>query len=159
MNYVTIEDFDRVWKIFEDNKEWFPHVRKFHIRNRLNWGQVILQDGVLITYQKYLNFRKIGKDTNVRVEAGSYLIHQIINSEKGNGLATKVIKEYFNHVSSNVYLTVRADNVLANKFYEKVGMKHVGYINWSKGKMKGKVWKKALSSLAKEYTTIPYIDT
>ena len=32
MNYATIDNFDEVWKIFQDNKEWFPHVRKFHIR-------------------------------------------------------------------------------------------------------------------------------
>ena len=86
MNYATINDFDKVWKIFTDNKEWFPHVRAFHIRNRLNWGQIILQDGVLITQQKYQQSRLIGKDTNVRVESGSHLIHQIINSNKGNGI-------------------------------------------------------------------------
>ena len=29
-----------------------------------------------------------------------------------------------------------------NKFYKKVGMKKVGYINWSNGNMKGTVWLK-----------------
>ena len=28
-----------------------------------------------------------------------------------------------------------------NRFYKKIGMKKVGYINWSKGTMKGNVWK------------------
>ena len=55
--------------------------------------------------------------------------------------AKKVIEEYFDHVNQNVYLTVRSENIVANRFYEKVGMTKVGYINWSKGKMKGNVWK------------------
>jgi len=32
--------------------------------------------------------------------------------------------------------------VIANKFYEKVGMEKVGTISWAKGTMPGLVWKK-----------------
>ena len=145
MNYATIKDFDEVWKIFKDNKEWFPHVRSFHIKNRLNWGQIILDDGVLITQQMYQQTRKIGQDTNVKVQAGSYLIHQIINSDKSNGKAKTVIRRYFDHVETDVYLTVRKENIVANSFYKKVGMKDIGTINWSKGAMKGIVWLKVKS--------------
>ena len=145
MNYATIKDFDEVWKIFQDNKEWFPHVRSFHIKNRLNWGQIILDDGVLITQQMYQQTRKIGQDTNVKVQAGSYLIHQIINSDKSNGKAKTVIQRYFDHVETDVYLTVRKENIVANSFYKKVGMKDIGTINWSKGAMKGIVWLKVKS--------------
>tara|TARA_B100001564_G_scaffold10492_1_gene8667 strand:+ start:712 stop:1194 length:483 start_codon:yes stop_codon:yes gene_type:complete len=142
MNYATIDDFDKVWKIFQDNKEWFPHVRTSHVKNRLEWGQVILEDGVLITQQIYQQTRKVGKDSNVKVTGGSHLIHQIINSDKNNGKAKKVIQKYFDHVGTDVYLTVREENIPANRFYAKVGMENVGYINWSKGTMKGIVWKK-----------------
>ena len=140
MNYATIENFDEVWNIFQNNKEWFPHVRTSHVRNRLSWGQVILQDGVVITQQQYKRNGKIGKDSDVDVKKGDYIIHQIINSNPSNGNAKKVIKEYFDYVNQNVYLTVRSENIVANRFYEKVGMTKVGYINWSKGKMKGNVW-------------------
>lgn len=140
MNYATIENFDEVWNIFQNNKEWFPHVRTSHVRNRLSWGQVILQDGVVITQQQYKKNGKIGKDSDVDVKKGDYIIHQIINSNPSNGNAKKVIEEYFDHVNQNVYLTVRSENIVANRFYEKVGMTKVGYINWSKGKMKGNVW-------------------
>ena len=95
----------------------------------------------MITQQVYQQTRKIGKDTDVRVEAGSHMIHQIVNSVKGSGNAEKVIKEYFDHVGTDVYLTVRSENKPANRFYEKVGMKNIGYINWSQGKMPGNVWK------------------
>ena len=140
MNYATIDNFDEVWNIFQNNKEWFPHVRTSHVRNRLSWGQVILQDGVVITQQQYKRNGKIGKDSDVKIEKGDYIIHQIINSNPNNGNAKKVIEEYFDHVNQNVYLTVRSENIVANRFYEKVGMTKVGYINWSKGKMKGNVW-------------------
>ena len=140
MNYATIDNFDEVWNIFQNNKEWFPHVRTSHVRNRLSWGQVILQDGVVITQQQYKRNGKIGKDSDVKIEKGDYIIHQIINSNPSNGNAKKVIEEYFDHVNQNVYLTVRSENIVANRFYEKVGMTKVGYINWSKGKMKGNVW-------------------
>ena len=141
MNYATIDNFDEVWKIFQDNKEWFPHVRTFHIKNRLKWGQVILEDGVLITQQVYRQTRKIGRDTDVRVTGGSHLIHQIINSDKSNGKAKEVMQKYFDHVPTDVYLTVRQENLVANCFYKKIGMENVGYINWSEGTMKGVVWK------------------
>ena len=144
MNYATINDFDEVWNIFQENKKWFPHVRTSHVKNRLNWGQVILQDGVVITQQEYKKNGKIGKDSDVSVKKGDYIIHQIINSNPKNGNAKKVIEEYFDHVNQNVYLTVRSEYIPANKFYEKVGMINVGYINWSKGKMPGNVWLKRL---------------
>ena len=140
MNYATIDNFDEVWNIFQNNKKWFPHVRTSHVRNRLSWGQVILQDGVVITQQQYKRNGKIGKDSDVDVKKGDYIIHQIINSNPSNGNAKKVIEEYFDHVNQNVYLTVRSENIVANRFYEKVGMTKVGYINWSKGEMKGNVW-------------------
>ena len=140
MNYATIDNFDEVWNIFQNNKKWFPHVRTSHVRNRLSWGQVILQDGVVITQQQYKRNGKIGKDSDVNVKKGDYIIHQIINSNPSNGNAKKVIEEYFDHVNQNVYLTVRSENIVANRFYEKVGMTKVGYINWSKGEMKGNVW-------------------
>ena len=82
---------------------------------------------------------KIGRDTDVFITKGDYIIHQIINSKQGNGNAEKVIKEYFDHVNQNVYLTVRSENITANKFYEKIGMSMVGNISWSKGTMSGNV--------------------
>ena len=92
MNYATIDNFSEVWKIFQDNKQWFPHVRTSHVRNRLSWGQVILQDGVVITQQQYKRNGKIGKDSDVKIEKGDYIIHQIINSNPKNGNAKKVIE-------------------------------------------------------------------
>ena len=76
------------------------------------------------------------------MQKSDYIIHQIIAKNKGTGEAAKVIQEYFAYINANCYLTVRCENP-ANYFYRKVGMTKVGYINWSKGTMKGNVWKKS----------------
>ena len=141
MNHATIDNFDEVWKVFQDNKEWFPHVWNTKVKKRLVNNELIFQDGVIITHSKSKRNGKIGRDTDVSITKGDYIIHQIINSKQGNGNAERVIKEYFDHVNQNVYLTVRSENITANKFYEKIGMSMVGNISWSKGKMKGNVWK------------------
>ena len=141
MNHATIDDFDMVWKVFQDNKEWFPHVWNTKVKKRLINNELIFQDGVVITYSKSRRNGKIGRDTDVSITKGDYVIHQIINSNPRNGNAEKVIREYFDHVGQDVYLTVRSENIAANKFYEKVGMNMVGNISWSKGKMLGNVWK------------------
>jgi len=140
MNIATINDFDKVWGIFQDNKEWFPHVRKSHIRNRLNWKQVVLENDVVITFQKYKRKGKIGHNSDVITNIGDVILHQIVKDKNGN--ARKTIEDFFKFVNTNVYLTVRENNVIANKFYEKVGMEKVGTISWAKGTMPGLVWKK-----------------
>ena len=140
MYVANIKDFDKVWGIFQDNKEWFPHVRKSHIRNRLNWGQVVFENNVVITFQKYKRKGKIGHNSDVITNIGDVILHQIVKGKDGN--AKKTIEDFFNFVNTNVYLTVRENNVIANKFYEKVGMEKVGTISWAKGTMPGLVWKK-----------------
>ena len=89
------------------------------VRKRLINNELIFQDGVVITYSKSRRNGKIGRDTDVSITKGDYVIHQIINSNLRNGNAEKVIKEYFDHVpfkvfgfkwyGQDVYLTVRSE--------------------------------------------------
>ena len=72
------------------------------------------------------------------------ILHQIVKGKDGN--ARKTIEDFFAYVNTNVYLTVRKDNTIANKFYDKVGMKQVGTISWAKGTMPGLIWKKEIPS-------------
>ena len=102
MHIANIDEFDRVWKLFHENKKWFPHVRKFHIRNRLNWGQVVLENDVLITHQIYKRTGKIGRNTDVVTEKGSAIIHQIVRGKDGN--AQETIKNFFEFIKTDVYL-------------------------------------------------------
>jgi len=115
LRHLTIENFNGVWNAFEDNKEWFPHVRNQHIKNRLDWGQVILHDGVIITYQKNKKNRRIGRDSDVTITQGSHMIHQIINTTKGKGNAVSAINEFFKYVQKAIACHTHKNNI--NIFY------------------------------------------
>ena len=56
--------------------------------------------------------------------------------------SVKIINKFFDYVNTNVWCTVRSDNIRACKFYEKIGMEKVSEISWSKGKLKGYVFLK-----------------
>ncbi len=145
-NRPNLDDFESVWEIFKQNKEWFPHVRSYHIRHRLMWGQVYFKNNVVITYQRYKRDNKLGSAV---AKEGDTILHQIVAKER-DGSAQKTIKEFFEFVNGNVWLTVRENNNRANAFYKKIGMEQVGKISWVQGKMPGLVWKyskKGLTSL------------
>tara|TARA_Y100000004_G_scaffold78434_1_gene88306 strand:+ start:985 stop:1416 length:432 start_codon:yes stop_codon:yes gene_type:complete len=143
MNIATIDDFDKVWGIFQDNKEWFPHVWNTKIKKRIENKQVVFENNVVITFSIYKRNNKIGNLTALKDDC---ILHQIVKGKNGN--ARKTIEDFFNFVNTNVYLTVRENNLIANKFYEKVGMKKVGTISWAEGTMPGLIWKKDLTNNA-----------
>ena len=145
MKHAILEDFDTVWNIFQQNKEWFPHVRKFHIRNRIEWGRCVLDDGVVITYggrrtqgPQYNSNRMVG---TFQADKGDVVLHQIAKDKNGTGNASDVLQRFFKFINANVILSVRSDNMAAKKFYEKNDMVRVGDIQWSKKKkLDGDVW-------------------
>lgn len=147
MYHAKESDLDVIMNIFKKNREWFPHVRKFHINTRIGRKQVILEDGVVITYHYYTRnqpLSKLDKDGNelgpsVIAEKGDCILHQIVTNEKGK--ASIVLQKFFNYVKSKrVYLSVRSNNEIAIKFYLKNGMKLVGHTHWSDGKMPGDIF-------------------
>jgi len=147
MYHAKESDLDVIMDIFKKNREWFPHVRKFHINTRIGRKQVILEDGVVITYHYYTRnqpLSKLDKDGNelgpsVIAEKGDCILHQIVTNEKGK--ASIVLQKFFDYVKSKrVYLSVRSNNEIAIKFYLKNGMKLVGHTHWSDGKMPGDIF-------------------
>ena len=50
MNFATLEDFDDVWSIFKENKEWFPHIWNTKIKKRIENNELIFENGVIITF-------------------------------------------------------------------------------------------------------------
>ena len=141
MNIVTLDDFDSVWDVFKKNKKYLGHVMSIKVKDRIEKGNVIFQDGVVITFHISKVSTKFGKDCDVSITKGDCILHQIASDEHSKGNGSKVLQEFFNFVDTNVYLGVLDDNDVANNFYVKNGMKKVGYINWSKGKLKGSVFK------------------
>ena len=145
MRHAKPEDLDRVMEIFKQYNEWFPHVRRFHINNRIIWGRCILDNDVVITYggnrsegPQYNSNRNVG---DFQIYKGDVILHQIAKDKNGTGIASDVLQRFFKFINANVVLSVRSDNMAAKKFYEKNDMVRVGDIQWSKKKkLDGDVW-------------------
>ena len=139
MHHLGSSDY-RIARSYLSDKKFFAHVRSDKIETALLNGNIILENSVLIHYNKYKKKTKLG---NVFANKNEVILHQISNKNLGNGNAVSVINRFFDYVNTTVYLCVRNDNPRAIRFYEKVGMKCVGKIFWGKDKnIEGKVFMK-----------------
>ena len=135
--YHAIEsDFDRVYEIFKLHKQWFPHVRTDYMRREIAKGHIVLDREVIITYNFYKRKQPIG---NVLAQQGDCILHQIAAKNK-DGSASEVLQRFFKWTKRRVFLSVRSDNAIAKKFYEKNNMKLVGETSWAKGTLPGDVY-------------------
>jgi len=124
-------DFDVVKDIFKQHKEWFPHVRQDYIKRMIASNNLILDNDVIITYNYYKKRQRIG---TITAQQGDCVLHQI--AAKNKGTASKILQEFFKWNNRRVFLSVRSDNIIAKKFYEKNGMDLVGFTSWSKSGVK-----------------------
>ena len=132
-------DFEKVKSIFYSHKKWFPHVRTDYMMRMINKQQLILEDGILITFHHAKRRQKIG---DVQVEKGDTVLHQIASDSPGSGNAQSILNNFFEYCPKDVFLSVRADNLTANKFYVKMNMNLIGTTSWSKGTIPGNVYVK-----------------
>ena len=136
MKHATIEDVDTIKNIFKGYRDIFPYLRFDSLKNKVEEGKVIYDSGVVITYNKYKRNQKLG---NVQAKKGDIVIQEIVKEEAGNSV--DVFKRFADFVKEDIWLTVRRDNQKAKRFYDKVGMKVVGEVVWSKGTLMGDVYK------------------
>jgi len=135
---------------------FFPHLYKqgFKLRKYFNkpHGGVVLQDGVVITFEKSKNNTKVARKTIARKKKGDMILHQIASDRKIPGATQKVFQEFVKYCKEkhceNIILSVRTENINAKKFYEKNGFELVdcnpemwhgkkeGYISGSVYKLK-----------------------
>ena len=138
MNHATIEQLPELLKIFQKyKKDVFPYLRKDSLQRKIETNGVVYEDGVVITYGVYKRKQHLG--TTYALKGDAY-ISEFPIEEQGNGNASKVLKNFFGSFNSRVWLTVRAENERARAFYIKNGMKEVGSISWSDGKISGVVY-------------------
>jgi len=138
MNIATLADLNTVKSIFAPHqKTYFPHIRTDYIQRKIESGNVVLEDGVVIIFGVYKRKQKIG---TVESERGDAHIGQIVTSQQGNGKAKDVLHKFFNEMNSKVWLTVRSENERARAFYVRNGMQEVGTTSWSDGKIPGTVY-------------------
>jgi len=139
MIFAEKKVFNKVKEIFYSHKKWFPHVRTDYMMRMINKKQLILEDGILITFHHAKRRQKIG---DVQVEKGDTVLHQIASDSPGSGNAQSILNNFFEYCKKDVFLSVRADNLTANKFYVKMNMNLVGTTTWAKGTIPGNVYVK-----------------
>jgi RimJ/RimL family protein N-acetyltransferase len=132
MIHAKENDYDVVKEIFSEHKQWFPHVRQDYIKRMIASGNLILDNGVIITYNYYKRKQRIG---TITAQQGDCILHQIAAKNR-NGSASQALQDFFKWTNRRVFLSVRNDNLIAKKFYEKNGMDLVGFTSWSKGGVK-----------------------
>jgi RimJ/RimL family protein N-acetyltransferase len=132
MIHAKENDYDVVKKIFSEHKQWFPHVRQDYIKRMIASGNLILDNDVIITYNYYKRKQRIG---TITAQQGDCILHQIAAKNR-NGSASQALQDFFKWTNRRVFLSVRNDNLIAKKFYEKNGMDLVGFTSWSKGGVK-----------------------
>ena len=101
--------------------------------------QLILEDGILITFHHAKRRQKIG---DVQLQKGDTVLHQIASDSPGSGTAQAILNNFFDYCPSDVFLSVRADNLTANKFYVKMSMNLIGKTSWAKGTLPCNVYVK-----------------
>ena len=131
MIHAKDTDFKEIKDIFYQHKQWFPHIRTDYMRREIASGNLILDNDVIITYNYYKRKQKIG---DVQAQQGDCVLHQIAAKHKGT--ASQVLQRFFKWTNRRVFLSVRSDNIIAKKFYEKNGMKLVGKTSWTKDGVK-----------------------
>jgi hypothetical protein len=99
---------------------------------------------VVITYQKYRKRTAVG---TVQVPAGAIMLHQILNSDQFSGKGGKVFEQFVREIvkpsGGDLYLSVRKQNAVACRFYERRRMKVAGTVAWKNGTIPGLVYRLA----------------
>lgn len=145
MKHATLADLKEIYGHFQKRKDVFSHVRQDKLRRMIEAGQVVWQNGVVITYQQYKKRTRVGE---VQVPRGAAVIHQILNSRQFSSRGGKVfelfVREIVKPSGGDLYLSVREENAVARSFYERHGMKVVGKVAWSGGRLPGLVYRRTV---------------
>jgi FR47-like protein len=147
MNYAKPSDLKEIYGHFQKRKDVFPHVRQDKLRRMIETGQVLWQDGVVITYQRYRRAGRVAATCPLKAKAGDVILHQILNTQQFSGKGGKVFKKFVREIvkpsGGDLYLSVRKENAVACSFYERHGMSVVGKVAWSGGTLPGLVYRMA----------------
>ena len=141
MIHAKENNFEEVKDIFYQHKEWFPHIRTDYMRRMIESGHLILDNGVIITYNYYKRNYKLVRSSlgemsqKIIMQPNDCILHQIAAKNR-NGSASEALQRFFKWTKRRVFLSVRSENVIAKRFYEKNGMKLIGKTSWTKDGVK-----------------------
>jgi hypothetical protein len=141
MRHASLRDLKPIYRHFQSHRDVFPHIRQDGLKRRVEAKQCIYQDGVVITYQKYQKRTRVG---DAQIPAGSIMVHQILNSQQFNGAGRRVFLQFVDEIvkpsGGDLFLSVRRENTVACRFYERQGMRVVGVVAWKNGTIPGLIY-------------------
>jgi hypothetical protein len=143
MRLAVLPELKVIYGLFSSRKDIFPHIRQDALKRRIEAGQCIYEENVAITFQQYKKVTRVG---DVSIPAKAVMLHQIINGGQFNGAGGRILDRFFEEIvvpsGGDLYLSVRAENAVACRFYERHGMSEVGKVAWSGGLLPGLVYRK-----------------
>ena len=154
MNHATIDNLEEIMDVFKQYGDTFPHIRKDKIERMIKSGNVVWEEGVLITYNRYKRKQKLGlveqsmfgKGPYVKLpyeaQEGDCILHQIAAKNQGDGSGKRIFERFVEYNRGrDIVLSVRSDNDRAIQFYKNNGFIKVSNIEWGKTKqVKGEIY-------------------
>jgi hypothetical protein len=151
MKHARLSDLKEIYQHFQKRQDVFPHVRQDKLRRMIEAGQLVWQDGIVITYQRYRRAGRVAATCPVKAKAGDVILHQILNTQQFSGAGGRVFERFVEEIvkpsGGDLYLSVRKENAVACSFYERHGMSVVGNVSWSGGTLPGLVYRMVLSHI------------
>lgn len=142
MRHASLGDLKAIYRHFQSRKDVFPHVRQDGLKRLIEAHHCIWQEGVVITYTQYRKRTRIG---DVQVPAGAIMLHQILNSNQFNGGGRRVFRQFVDEIvkpsGGDLYLSVRKENMVACRFYERQGMRVTGTVAWKNRTIPGLIYR------------------
>ena len=122
--YADAIDADDITAIFNNNKLWFSHIKKCHIKKKIKIKECIFENGVVIIYKILKKPIKLG---NILIEPNNTVIEQIVRDdlENQNTFAHHVLTKFLNCIPGSTYLCVDINNKRAINFYYKMSMSKI----------------------------------
>ncbi len=140
LNRASLDQLDEIYNHFYNCREWFPHIRKDYVERNITANKVVYDTGVIIIFNQYQRRQKIGE---IVAQRGDFILHQILNPNRDSNqpsCASDILQRFCVECAADVYLSVRADNSRAAKFYSKNGFDMVGRTSWMNGTLPGLVF-------------------
>jgi len=140
LNRASLDQLDEIYNHFYNCREWFPHIRKDYVERNITAKKVVYDSGVIIIFNQYQRRQRIG---TVEAQRGDFILHQILNPHRNSGqpsCASDILQRFCFECAADVWLSVRADNDRAAKFYSKNGFTLAGTTSWMSGTLPGLVF-------------------
>jgi hypothetical protein len=148
MRLAEPSDLKAIYRMFAVLRgQMFPHVRQDALERRIRAKECVFDSDVVLVFQRYKKRTRVG---DVDIPAGSVMLHQIVNGNQFNGAGGRLFDRFHDEMAADLYLSVRAENTIARRFYERHGMKAVGKVSWA-GDAKGVIYCKSTRQQSTEH--------